>query len=74
MSNFAEMTRKKQRNFSQVRLSPNFSEHEEEQTGGRTMPLPPQNWPQNEKQATQSSNLSRDDSYDNKKFKGTNFL
>uniref|UniRef100_M1BA95 Leucine-rich repeat resistance protein n=1 Tax=Solanum tuberosum TaxID=4113 RepID=M1BA95_SOLTU len=50
------MARKRQRNSSQGELFYDFSEQQKKQIGSMSMPQPPQNWPQNE----------RDESHDTK--------
>ncbi|WMV08114.1 hypothetical protein MTR67_001499 [Solanum verrucosum] len=50
------MARKRQRNSSQGELLYDFSEQQKQQIGSMSMPQPPQNWPQNE----------RDESHDTK--------
>ncbi|KAG5631186.1 hypothetical protein H5410_002903 [Solanum commersonii] len=56
LRNFVEMARKRQRNSSQGELLYDSSEQQKQQIGSMSMPQPPQNWPQNE----------RDESHDTK--------
>ncbi|OIT08700.1 hypothetical protein A4A49_63261 [Nicotiana attenuata] len=55
------MARKRQRNFSQEMLLPDFSEQQKEQMGGAAMPQPPQNWSQNEGQAIRSDSSASEE-------------
>nr|XP_009796880.1 PREDICTED: uncharacterized protein LOC104243398 [Nicotiana sylvestris]XP_016439204.1 PREDICTED: uncharacterized protein LOC107765113 [Nicotiana tabacum] len=66
------MARKKQRNSSQGGLLSSSSEQQEQQMDNTSMPEPPQNWPQNERQAIRSGNLSINDSHDIENFSGSN--
>jgi len=57
------MARKRQRNSSQGELLYDSSEQQKQQIGSMSMPQPPQNWPQNE----------RDESHDTKNLPGIKY-
>ncbi|KAH0748291.1 hypothetical protein KY290_027523 [Solanum tuberosum] len=62
LRNFVEMARKRQRNSSQGELLYDSSEQQKQKIGSMSMPQPPQNWPQNE----------RDESHDTKTLPDSN--